>query len=247
MRGKKSFFISVMCLFVLFAKAQTSNYNPSPNDAQLWENIYLEKNIFSKKYIAHINHEGRITENNSQFHYAYLDAGLTYKFKKYLRFSADYVFLYKKTFDINNTDFRNSLRHQVYLDFVVRKKIHKKFIFSDRNMFQWEWDDIYSTPSGNVSQFYYRNKLTVKYDRGTLNPYIATEQYYSMVFYDKYGHQFDRSRYYLGVFYEMDAVNEFEAYYMLERHFNVDFPQNNWVIGIGFSHSFYSGGIMGKW
>src|ERR1051325_3133636 len=214
------------------------------NDFQVWENIYLEKNL-SKKSVAHFNHEGRITENATQFRYAYADFGVTWKFKKAVRFSADYVLLFKKTFNNENTGLTNSIRHQFYVTATFRKKLHKIFL-SDRNMLQWEWDDIGTSVNGLVPQLYYRNKLTAKYDLGNLAPYFAVEQYYSFIYYDKYGHQFDRGRYYAGLFYQLNAVNELEGYFMMERHYDVNHPQVNWVVGFGFSHAFY-GGLMGKW
>src|ERR1051326_2391436 len=237
---KKIITLSLLLFCARAIKAQ-STYN----DFQVWENIYLEKNL-SKKFVAHLNHEGRITENATQFRYGYADFGVTWKFKKAIRFSADYVLLFKKTFNNENTGLVNSIRHQFYITATLRKKLNKVSL-SDRNRLQWEWDDIVASVNGLVPQLYYRNKLTAKYDLGNnFAHYLAMEQYYSFISYDKYGHQFDRGRYYAGLFYQLNAVNELEGYFMMERHYDVNHPQVNWVLGFGFSHAFY-GGLMGKW
>jgi hypothetical protein len=215
-------------------------FSQSVNDAQFWENIYLEKNI-SKKWIIHLNHEGRITDNISRFNYGYLDGGVTWKYKKSIRFSADYVFVRKRYFDGNIAN-----RHQVYGTVTLRKKLGDLFV-SDRNMMQWEWQNPFTSVGGRVPELYYRNKLTLRYDKWALSPYVAAEHYFSLVYYDAYGPQFDRGRYYLGAFYALSSVSAIEVYSMMEKHFNVNEPETNWVIGIGFEHAFYSGGLTGKW
>lgn len=209
------------------------------NDAQLWENIYMEKTL-SKKMVIHLNHEGRITDNISRFNYGYLDLGVTRKMKKYFRLSADYVYVRKKSFDNYIAN-----RHQVYVAGTLRKKIGDLSI-SDRNMLQMEWQNPFSSVNGKQGELYYRNKVTLRYEGRDVTPYVAAEHYLSLIYSDAYGPQWDRGRYYLGLFYRFSAANAIEGYYMMERHMNVNEPSVNWVIGIGYEHSFY-GGFMGKW
>ena len=65
------------------------------DDAQLWQNIYFEKNL-TRKFNIHINEEGRLTENYSRPSYIYADIGLTYKAGKYLHLSAAWVPIAKR-------------------------------------------------------------------------------------------------------------------------------------------------------
>src|SRR4051812_12674451 len=64
-------------------------------DAAVWENIYVEKSL-TAKWNIHLNHEGRINQNVTQFYYGYADVGITYKWNKHVHLMADYVFLEKR-------------------------------------------------------------------------------------------------------------------------------------------------------
>jgi len=202
------------------------------NDAQLWENINLEKNI-NPRLILRLNHEGRITENITRPSYYYLDWGANYKISKHFRSSIAYVLAQKRL-----PDDRWSFRHQVYADIVYRKKI-KNFILNDRQMFLWQVKDFDVSSTGRFPEYYLRNKITVKYDRFfKIAPYIAGEIYYKVNNYDYVQYGFNRIRYFMGCFFKKTEANEFEAYYLIERHFNVNNPQYNWIIGLGYTHTF---------
>src|SRR5438093_218498 len=86
------------------------------NDAQLWENIILEKNI-SQKLSARIVQQGRITENISKPSYNYFDCGFNYKINKHVHATIAYVWVEKR----QQTDFW-STRHQAYAALTFRKK-----------------------------------------------------------------------------------------------------------------------------
>ena len=106
------------------------------NDAQLWENINVEKNI-TQKLSARINQEGRVTENFSRFSFNYFDSGFNYKFNKHIHATIAYVWVEKK-----QPDDSWSIRHQAYLAFTFRKKF-KGFLLSDRPMFLWQGKDFF--------------------------------------------------------------------------------------------------------
>lgn len=218
-----TFFISIFSAGLSFAQE---------NDFAIWENIYLEK-ILPHKTTIHLNHEGRIKENASQFNYAYADVGITKKINKYFHFSFDYVFMEKAL----NTSFW-STRHQLYAD-VVYKYNRKSFRYYLRSMLQAQTQDIYSSESGSIPSYYLRNKIIVKYCLRRYTPYMATEFYYNLNSNSKLGKQFDRARYFAGCFYELDKANEVEIYYLFENHFNVNHSDNNYILGLGFSHTFY--------
>src|SRR5207244_3517738 len=157
-----------------------------------------------------INHEGRITNNISQFHFAYADNGVTYVVNKHLAFSASYVFVVKRTTRVTSS------RHQFYLDFTLKEKISQVKIYW-RSMFQNQLQDLYSSDNGDIPDYYSRNKLTVKYFLETFpyykfTPYISTEWYYRVSNWDDKGARFNRARYFLGCFYELNKKNSVELY-----------------------------------
>jgi hypothetical protein len=217
-------FIAI-CFFFQFANAQT-------NDAQLWENINLAKNI-NPRLLARINHEGRITENITRPSFYYFDLGLDYKISKHFHATLAYVWVEKRLIN----DFW-STRHQAYFDIVGKIK-WKNFQISDRQMFLWQVKDYYSSDNGKVPDYYLRNKLTIKYEKNfKLSPYIAAEIYYKMNDKNYLRYHFNRTRYFAGLFYRTNLKNEFEVYYLLEKHFNITDPPTNWIIGVGYTHLF---------
>jgi hypothetical protein len=206
---------------------------PNYNDAQFWENIYIERDL-TQKFNFHINEEGRVTENMTLPSYIYADLGLTYKFKKYLHFTIAYVPIAKRL----PTDFV-SYSHQFYFDIVLRIKYHH-FIFYERQMFQSQYADINKSALWNIPYYYLRNKITIKYKYRHYIPYVATELYYHDNYNQYNGMQTDRMRYYLGCFYQLkNKLNELELYYLIEPHFNIPASFTNYIIGIGYAHNLY--------
>jgi hypothetical protein len=221
---KKFLFFLQLIFFCLKINAQI-------NDAQLWENINLEKNI-SKRLLIRINQEGRISENITRPSFNYFDLGLNYKFNKHIHFTIAYVWAEKRLV----TDFW-STRYQAYADVTFRKKM-KGFMLTDRQMVLWQVKDYFVSAKGKIPDYYLRNKITVKYEREfRFQPYIASEIYYK-INQPASDYHFNRVRYFAGIFYHPNLINEFEAYYLLENHFHEKNPQTNWVIGLGYSHTF---------
>lgn len=232
---------SIKILFlILFISSEyqslfSQNYKGGPNynDFQTWENIFIEKKI-TRRFNIHINEEGRITENASLPSYIYTDLGLTYKFRKYLRFTIAYVPIAKRL----PTDFI-SYEHQFYVDFVIKIK-YRNFIFYERQMVQSQYNDINRSATWNIPTYYLRNKITIKYTSAThYVPYIAAELYYHDNYnqYDGVGN--DRMRYYAGCFYELNKVDQLELYYLIEPHFNIPASFTNFIVGVGFAHCLY--------
>jgi hypothetical protein len=242
---KKNIFFRVITAIVFFFIVQPviSQVN---NDAGLWENIYLEKK-FTSKWNVHLNHEGRMNQNITNFYYAYADVGITYKFTKHIKVMADYVWLEK----IPQKSSFWSIRHQGYAAIVFKQKIGS-FAISDRTMAQVQYSDVYSSEKGMLPDYRLRNKLTVKYNNNSrYTYYIAAEIYYKVNSYYKVnlpqGEQVDRMRYFAGTFYEINKMNKVELYYLYENNFNINKPTNNFVIGIGFAHYFGSREIAGDY
>ena len=223
---KKKLFGGFFLLFTI------SYLSAQVKDAQLWENIGLEKNI-TPKLLVRVVQEARLTENFTRPSYNYFDMGFSYKLNKHIHFTFAYVWAEKKVV----TDFWMP-RHQLYGDITLKGKLHN-FTFLDREMLQWQVKDGGRAADGGIPDYYLRSKVTIRYDKSfKWVPYIAAELNYKINSIDYPIYRFDRMRYFAGLFYRTDKENEFEAYYLIEDHLNVKNPQTNFVIGLGYTHSF---------
>jgi hypothetical protein len=201
-------------------------------DAQLWENISVSKKI-TRNSSLHFNHEGRFANNITLFHYAYGDFGITKYLGKHFKIEGDYVLVWKKTED------HVSWRHQFYTALLFKQKFHKRLELELRGMYQQQYQDIYSSELGRYPSDYVRGKITLsytfnKYPFYRFEPYVACESYYHLDNNDKYGAQFDRLRYFLGIFYNFNKKHALELYYLFENNFNINNSATNFVIGIGY-------------
>lgn len=203
------------------------------NDAQFWENVNLEKNI-NPRLLFRVVQEGRITDNFRSASFNYFDFGLSRKFNKHIHGTIAYVWAEKR-----RPDESWSPRHQVYAYLSFKKKI-KDLTLVDRQMVLWQVKDYNTSLSGKIPDYYLRNKVTVRYDRYfKLAPYLAAEIYYKANSKERaVASRFDRLRAFAGLFYRTDKANEFEVYYLFEKHLNTANPQTNWVLGLGYTHSF---------
>jgi len=203
-------------------------------DAQLWENIGIEKYINPRLYV-HVIQQGRISENYSLPHYNDFDMGINYKINKHVHAAFAYVWGQKKKW---NNDYW-STRQQAYFDLTFREKF-KGFLFCDRQMVSGQVVDYFTSINGKIPTYYLRNKLTIRYEKNfRLAPYIASEIYYNVNgLYDNWQYRFNHIRYFAGVFYRPDSVNEFEIYYLIDNHINTKTPTLNWVIGLGYTFCF---------
>lgn len=202
------------------------------NDAQLWENINIEKNI-TPRLITRLVQQGRLTDNISHLTFYYLDYGFTYKFSKHIHGTIAYVWAEKQ--QLNETW---STRFQAYGAVTLRKKL-KDFTLLDRQMFLWQVKDYNTSYNGRIPDYYLRNKLTIRYDKYfKIAPYMAAEIYYNENKRDNINYRFNRLRCFAGLFFRTNEENEFEAYYLFEKHFNEIDPHTNYVIGLGYTHSF---------
>ena len=200
------------------------------NDLGLWQNLTLEKKI-NQKWIAHISERVRFNNNISQLYYIDCDMGITYRLNKKIHFSLDYVYIDR----LSSTQQFGS-RHQYYFNIVAKKKWNNLSL-SYRGMIQMEYRQFLSSENGLVPDFIERNKFTLKYKTPFFTPYLASEIYLQLT--GPYAMLFNRNRYFVGTFYQLNKVDELEFYFLYEHNYmNVNPPQK-YVIGIGFSHTFY--------
>jgi hypothetical protein len=205
-------------------------------DFQIWPNIYLETRV-TKRMNAHINQQTRLGNNASQFQLAYADFGFGYRITKFMLINLDYVYMKRREFvDKDEEQQIIGARHQAYTSVVIRKDIRRSRL-TYRGMLQGQVKDVYSSNKGVFPQYYFRNKLTLRYNINKyFTPYIASELYYN---FNTKGHNgFSRSRYFVGLFYNLGSKSAIEIYYLIQQPLRTQ--ANNplvFVLGIGFSNN----------
>ncbi len=200
------------------------------NDARLWASVNIEKKITSS-FSFTISEEIRMNENISEVGSFFTDAGFRYKINKLIRISANYRFT-------NNRQLDNSYsqRHRYYFDLSLRKKI-KPVTFTFRTRFQSQYTDINCSPDWQVPEYYTRNKLTMDFDLDKkYSPFISAEAYTPL--FSGNGLYIDNVRYCAGFDYQFNRAHEIELFYMLQKEYNVNNPQNDYIVGIGYYFTF---------
>lgn len=196
------------------------------NDAGLWLSLNGEKKITPNLSFA-LSQEFRMNENVTELGTFFSDAGFTYKLSKTIRASFNYRFANKR-----NLDDSYSKRHRYYIDLAARKKI-KPFVLSFRTRFQSQYADINCSPDGKTPDYYSRNKLSLKFDLDKrYTPYIYTELFFPL--FSGEGFYFDNARYCAGIEYQKNRMHTFDIFYMIQQEYNVNDPERDFIIGIGY-------------
>lgn len=229
-------FVAAFLLSSVFAFPLRAQY--SVNDAQLWENIDLSKNL-TRSLGLRFSHEGRFTNNDSRLTYYFEDIGMEYKtYFHHISIMADYVFIRKLTSKSFAQEYWDT-RHQYYVALTWSKKLGR-FKLHDRQMIMGQVKDVHSSVDGKIPDYYLRNKFSVKYKFNYYwSVYVAEELYWHMVTPqpDALPH-INRVRYFVGGYYKANEKNEFELYYLFEQHMHIVNPNHNFILGVGYSYSF---------
>ncbi len=222
-------FLKYYCLMLISLLFSIQGYC-QVNDAGLWMNVGLEKQL-NKKISLLLSQELRMNENISEAGTVFTELGGQYKIIKNLSFSASYRFIMKR-----NLDDSYSKRHRYMLDLAYKYKFHK-FNFSVRERFQNQYSDIYSSSAGAVPATYLRNKLSLKYGiRKRIDAYLSGEFFYQLNNPD--GNELDNERFTAGMSYKLNRASDFDVFYMINKELNVKDPWTSYIIGIGYNYSF---------
>jgi len=202
-------------------------------DAMLWTSVYLEK-PFDNGFIPHVKVQNRMNENMLRNDVFYVDAGLSYEFKKLdLLITADYVFTRK-----HNLDPSYQTRHQYYLA-AFKKLKYRYWSFTYRLILQGQLKEVHSSDKGLVPTYTHRHKFTLqrKLSR-TYNVYLADELFYNLFNYrgDNY---LQRNRTFLGLEWNVNRRTQIDFYFCLQQQFNQSEPlKRDFIYGITYNHSF---------
>jgi hypothetical protein len=200
------------------------------NDAGLWASLNAEKKITPRLSIT-LSEELRMNENVTEIGTYFTDAGVTYKIGKLFKVSVDYRFTQKRRLDDSY-----SKRHRLYLDLSARKKF-KPVIITFRTRFQTQYADIYSSTDGKIPEYYSRNKLTFKFDPDKkFVPYVYSEIFTPLN--KSTGLCIDNARYCAGVEYEFNRMHKVDVFYLVQKEYNVNDPETDFVAGIGYYLTF---------
>jgi hypothetical protein len=235
---------NVCCILLFFCLKNYAQQTYKYNDAQLWFNLYLEKKL-SDKFNIHLNQQDRWNENITQFNFAYADVGVTYKITKNIKILADYVFTQKKRLD----DSYGSI-HQYYVAMTLKKDI-RRWRFMYRNMFQFQFNNPYTSYYALTPFYYDRNKFIVKHEFNKYFTFYAAEELY-IPLNSPQVKGVDRNRTFFGLFYNTFKNQQLELYFMYQnriqngewfkQHTSYDATnyilEKDFVYGIGYSFDF---------
>jgi hypothetical protein len=222
----------VLVLFLLAAALPSFAYEPI-RDLWQWNTFSIDKKI-NDRWSASFDEEVRLFHNISQLNLCYTNLGLSYKATKFLKISIVYRSIQKK-----QADGTFSFRHRLYTDWICKKKADQ-FIFSYRARFQAQVRDYYSSSDGQEWEKYWRSKFEVRYDGlKKIQPYVAAEFRYQFRNnrLTEANYMFNRGRYAIGFDYGINKKNTIGAYYLLQKEFNINAPEDDSVLGLSYSLS----------
>ena len=210
----------IICILILFSGTVIGQNK----DAQLWSWVGISKKI-TKQMTGAIEQQLRLDHNVSFPKNIFTEARISYRLNKMFKYTLSYRFMNR-----GQTEGGFVTGNRVTGDLRVRYK-SKPLIFTYRNRVQRE----YRVEEGGFRQIdYNRNKIALAFDLDKkYSPFIAFELYYHIN--DK---EFNKNRYTVGVDFDLKNRNEFYVFYRLQQEYNVNKRAIDYVLGIGFSHSF---------
>ncbi|MEO8146381.1 MAG: DUF2490 domain-containing protein [Bacteroidia bacterium] len=199
------------------------------NDAGLWLTASVEKKL-NKDFKVALTEEFRFKENYSQLGTYFTDVSLQYKISKSFNASFNYRFIKKL-----QPDLTYQTRNRFYLDIAYRYKAHKwNFILRTRLQDQLKAISIeeqYSEP-----EYYWRNKLSVKYSVKKFTPYITGEIFYPLN--NPKGNEIDEWRWSIGSDYDLNKKNTIGGYFLIDKEIHVNNPLTSFIIGLEYGYVF---------
>jgi len=193
-------------------------------DFQSWNSISIEKKV-NKKTSLLLDQEFRFQENASQFEDYITVLGAQYEINKYIKISGAYRFTY-------STSFENGVKNEnrYFADLSLKYKVNR-FTLGSRTRYQMEYQ------KHELNHWHtLRNKFSVKYNinKSKLTPVADYEFYYSLN--SPVKNLIYRSRYTLGMDYEISKTLSVNSYYQLQTQRDyLRKPRNTYILGLGLN------------
>jgi hypothetical protein len=220
-------FAFAICLILLSATTAKA-YRPVYADAGLWKTFNVTYKL-NKRVGFLFTQEVRLRENYSRLNLLYNNLGVNYSVIRGLKVGLIYRNIQKVLPD--NTF---NIRHRIMTD-ATYKYDYKKWNFSLRQRFQFEWMDIYTSELGKSPQIFSRTKFETQYQlTEKWAPYISTE--FRAQLSDPRNSDDDdnlgRNRTIFGVDYMYSKTINFGTYFLHQAEFNTVTPQVINIVGI---------------
>jgi len=219
MLHKIFFFFFLFLAFLLSSFSQTQ-------DAGLWSSLTIEKE-FTKKISVSLSEEFRFNENITELGSFFTDAGIAFKLNGDIKVSGCYRLISKKPLENYY-----SIRHRIYVDLALRKKI-KKLTPGLRIRIQEQQADIYSSDEGIIPEWYLRPKVALRYNmKGKWASYLSSEWFYHVS-----KKMLDNFRFTVGVERKITGNLDLDLFFLHQQEVNVKNPTYDYIWGIGLNYS----------
>jgi hypothetical protein len=200
------------------------------SDAGLWMSVNIEKKLNPVISLC-FTEEVRMYENITEVGEVYSDIGLDYRFAKRFKVSANYRFIRQKRLDDTY-----KTRHRYYFDFSYKEKLKPVSLIA-RVRYMSQDNDLFLPGEGSVPKDHIAPKLTIKYNPGNrIEPYASAEFFFRVN--DPAGKSFDQSRITAGLGYTITRMHALDLHYSITNEYNVKYPENDYVIGVGYFLTF---------
>ncbi len=221
-------------LIIGFSLFYSNIYGQTTSDASLWMSVAVDKKL-NKNHEFYAKFQSRLSDNFSTYNYSFVDFGLSNRITKNIKFDFSYVLNTRRRYE--NEGFVYIPRHQIYANITFKRNI-MRFRIANRNQVQTDLEDGNFDGSRMGTDYFYRNKTTIKYKTSKkIEPYIYYEWYLRM------NHQRDREdfiyrqRMSAGLEYRISKRKSISCFYMLQRQIRSG-PDFVNAFGVTYNYSF---------
>ena len=226
-RNKKKLFWIAFLAIIFFVSNAQAQYN----DFGVWASVSL-RHKFSQKFSASLEEQVRTYQNSTAIAQYFTEGTLEYELSKKFKLAAGYRFIN------NNQQTYYSKRHRIFADLSYKTSI-KSLEFILRTRLQQQQEDIRSSETGYIRQWYSRNKITAKLDlRRKYTPYASAEMMFLLSAPNSDVNYIDKWRYTFGVEYDLNRVHSLDLFYLIQRDRMVNIPVTYFAAGIGYVYTF---------
>lgn len=217
---------AIMLLCFLFSALQS---NAQQDDFGIWTTINIEKKLNSR-FSGTITEELRFMDNASMLTTAYTNISLNYKIAKGFNVSGNYRFINRR-----QPEGYYSIRHRLFADLSYRFKT-EDFSATFRTRIQSQFEKAFAEQRENITEWYWRNKLTLRYAIKKYKPFTSFEVYYPLN--NPQFESVDNIRLAAGCAYSINKRNDIEGYYLINRELYGNNPVTSYVVGVEYTYSF---------